>query len=286
MLSLIWTAIIGLVIGAVAKLLMPATAWKEGETYDDLSEMYGRVISQWQTEMNHVTQIVGGFNSQEKAIGQEGRIFSLVEKERQAEAVKFLVDNAFTPPMWMVDEEILRRIEAVGVLDRIRNAQNAVLSSLMNSGRFGRLIEQETLDGTRAYSPVEFLATVRKGVWKELDGPQVKIDAYRRGLQRSYLTLVDGKLNPPAAAETPAPAPGGRAGRGGGPPPGDEKPMYRAELRQLKGAITAAMTKASDPETKAHLEASRDEIDKILDPKFLPPAPAAATPAGGRGGVK
>jgi hypothetical protein len=265
----------------VTKMLMTATAWKEGETYDDLSEMYGRVISQWQTEMTHVTQIVGGFNSQEKAIGQEGRIFSLVEKERQAEAVKFLVDNAFIPPMWMVDEEILRRIEPVGVLDRIRNAQQAVLTSLMNSQRFGRLIEQETLDGARAYSPVEFLANVRKGVWKELDNPQVKIDAYRRGLQRSYLTLVNGKINP--ATEATAVAAGGRGGRGGGTP-GDEKPMYRAELRNLKTAITAALAKAGDSETKAHLEASRDEIDKILDPKFLPPAPAAAAPAG-RGGA-
>jgi Met-zincin/Domain of unknown function (DUF5117)/Domain of unknown function (DUF5118) len=267
----------------VTKMLMSATAWKDGETYDDLAEMYGRVISQWQTEMTHVTQIVGGFNSQEKAIGQEGRIFSLVEKERQQEAVKYLVDNAFTPPMWMVDEEILRRIEAVGVLDRIRNSQQAVLNSLMNSARFGRLIEQETLDGSRAYSPVEFLATVRKGVWKELDNPQVKIDAYRRGLQRSYLTLVNNKLNPTAAVEAPAgAAAGGRGGRGGGAP-GDEKPMYRAELHSLKNAITAALPKASDPETKAHLEAARDEIDKILDPKFLPPAPAAPA-AGGRGG--
>ena len=267
---------------------MSAAAWKEGETYEDLSELYGRMLSQWQTEMNHVAQVVGGFNSQEKVVGQEGRIFSLVEKQRQAEAVKFLVDNAFTPPMWMVDEEILRRIEAVGVIDRIHNAQQSVLNSLMNSARFGRLIEQETLDGTRAYSPVEFLATVRKGVWKELDGPTVKIDAYRRGLQRSYLTLVNNKLNPAPAAEAPAGggAGGGRGGRGGGAVPGDEKPMYRAELRALKGTITAAIAKATDPETKAHLEASRDEIDKILDPKFLPPAPAAGAAAGRRGGVR
>jgi hypothetical protein len=272
----------------VAKMLMTATAWKDGETYDDLSEMYGRVISQWQTEMNHVTQIVGGFNSQEKVVGQEGRIFSLVEKERQAEAVKFLVENAFTTPMWMVDEEILRRIEAVGVLDRIHSAQQSVLTSLLNSARFGRLIEQETLDGARTYSPVEFLSSVRKGVWKELDNPQVRIDAYRRGLQRSYLTLVNGKLNPPpvaAAVEAPAGGGGGRGGRGAGAP-GDEKPMYRAELRALKGAIVAAIAKTTDHETKAHLEASRDEIDRILDPKFLPAAPAAgAAAAGGRGGV-
>jgi hypothetical protein len=250
--------------------------------------MYGRVISQWQTEMNHVTQIVGGFNSQEKAIGQEGRIFSLVEKDRQAEAVKFLVDNAFTTPMWLIDEEILRRIEAVGALDRIHNAQQAVLTSLLNSARFGRLIEQETLDGTRAYSPVEFLSAVRKGVWKELDLPAVKIDAYRRGLQRSYLTLVNAKINPPAAAVVAAAPAGeepGRGGRGGGAP-GDEKGMYRAELRTLAASIAAALAKTTDHETKAHLEASRDEIAKILDPKFLPAAPAAAAAAGGgRGGI-
>ena len=171
----------------VAKMLMTATAWKEGETYDELSELYGRVISQWQTEMNHVTQIVGGFNSQEKVVGQEGRIFSLVPKERQEEAVKFLNENAFTTPIWMVDEEILRRIEAVGVLDRIHNAQQSVLTSLLNSGRFSRLVEQETLDGNRAYAPTEFLASVRKGVWKELDAPQGKIDAYRRGLATASL---------------------------------------------------------------------------------------------------
>ena len=68
--------------------------------------------------------------------------------------------------------------------------------------------------------------------------------------------------------------------------PGDEKPMYRAELLALESAISAALPKATDAETKAHLEASRDEIDKILDPKFLPPAPAAAAPAAGRGGYR
>jgi hypothetical protein len=222
-------------------------------------------------------------------VGQEGRIFSLVPKERQEEAVKFLNENAFVTPLWMVDEEILRRIEAIGVLDRIHNAQQSVLTSLLNSGRFSRLVEQETLDGSRAYAPTEFLTTVRKGIWKELDAPQVKIDAYRRGLQRSYLTLVNNKLNPPitaVAAPVPGgqPAPGGRGGRGGASASGDEKPMYRAELRTLSASITAALAKSTDHETRAHLEAARDEITKILDPKFLPPAPTAAATAGGRGG--
>jgi hypothetical protein len=138
-----------------------------------------------------------------------------------------------------------------------------------------------------AYSPVEFLSTVRKGIWKELDSPAVKVDPYRRELQRSYLKAVDTKLNPPAAAPTALPQ---------GLPEGfqmprtitsgDEKPMYRTELRALQASITAAMAKTTDHETKAHLEASRDEIAKILDPKFLPLAPAAGQGGGGRGGAR
>ena len=271
----------------VTRMLMSATAYKEGDTYEQLAELYGRVVNQWATEMNHVAGIVGGYNSQEKVVGQEGRIFSLIPKDRQQAAVKFLLENAFLPPIWMIDEEILRRIEPVGAIERIHNAQNRVLANLLNAGRFARLVEQETLDGTLAYSPVEFLVTIRKGLWKELDGPQVKINTYRRELQRSYLQAINTKLNPPAAAAaaTVFPAPDG-GGRGFTRPPssGDEKPLYRTELRALSGSVTAAIAKAADHETKAHLEAVKDEIAKILDPKFVMPAPSAGTTGGGRGG--
>src|SRR5439155_17214068 len=49
----------------VAKMLMSATAYKEGETYDQLAELYGRMLSQRSTGMNHVAGLVGGSNSQE-----------------------------------------------------------------------------------------------------------------------------------------------------------------------------------------------------------------------------
>ena len=267
----------------VAKMLMPATAWKEGDTYEDLSEVYGRLLSQWQLEMNHVAQVVGGLNSQEKVVGQEGRVFTLVPRPRQEEAVKFLVDNAFTTPQWLIDPEILRRIEANGALMRIRNSQSSVLNQLLNDQRFARLIEQQTLDGSAAYTAAELLATVRKGVWKELDGSTVKVDAYRRNLQNAYLELVNTKLN--GVAATPAAGAGRGGGRGGpGALSDDEKPFYRAELRTLNSSVVAALGKATDHDTKAHLEGARDQIARILDPKFLPAAPAAAAGAG-RGGA-
>jgi hypothetical protein len=217
------------------------------------------MLGQWTLELNHVAAIVGGFNTQEKYVGQEGVVYSPVDKARQAAAVKFLNENAFATPMWAIDPQVLRRIEPVGAISRIRNAQSSVLTNLLNGARFARVVEQEAIDGSSAYGPTEFLADVRKGIWRELDAPQIRIDAYRRNLQRAYLDLVNNKLNSAALATS-----------------GDEKPFYRGELRTLNSAIGVALAKATDKETRAHLEGTRDEIAKILDPKFAPPSGSGA----------
>jgi len=257
----------------VAKMLIPATTAKEGESYEDLAELYGRMLGQWTLEMNHVAAIVGGFNTQEKYVGQEGVLFTPVPRERQQLAVNFLNENALATPKWAVDPQILRRIEAVGVLNRIRNAQNSVLNSLLNSARFARLVEQEAIDGSSAYAPADFLTAVRKGVWKELDDSQVKVDAYRRNLQHAYLDLVNNKVN--STASVPVGLPPELAGLFGSS--SDEKPFYRAELRSLNTSVAAALAKTTDRETKAHLEGVHDQIAKILDPKFAQTAGGAAT---------
>jgi hypothetical protein len=57
---------------------------------------------------------------------------------------------------------------------------------------------------------------------------------------------------------------------------GDEKPLYRAELRTLSSAVGDALGHATDRETKAHLKAVRDQIDHILDPKYSPTSGGAA----------
>src|ERR1035437_5670501 len=120
----------------VAKMLIPATTAKAGENYDDLAELYGRMLGQWTLEMNHVAAIVGGFDSREKHTGQEGPLFVPVAKARQEAAVKFLSENAFATPTWAVDRSLLRLIEPIGALSRIRGAQSSVLSSLLSSISF------------------------------------------------------------------------------------------------------------------------------------------------------
>jgi len=239
----------------VAKILMAATTSKPGEPYDDLGEIYGRMLAQWTLEMNHVAAVVGTFDSQTKYSGQEGRLYTPVPKARQQAAMRFLAENAFATPSWAIDPEILRRIEPIGVLSRIRNAQNSILTNLLSSARFARLSEQQAIDGSAAFAPEDFLTAVRRAIWRELDSDRVHIDNYRRNLQHSWLELANAKVNsnPPPAQSMVSP---------------DEKPFYRAELRKLSAKIASALDKAADRETRAHLQGARDQIARILDPRF------------------
>jgi len=242
----------------VSNLLLGATT-KPGENWDDLEELYGRMLGQWATELNHVAAIVGGFHSQQKHGGQDGVRFVPVPKARQQAAVRFLSDNAFNVPAFAIRTEILRRIEPMGALDRVRTAQLRVLNSLLSSARLVRMVEQEALDGDTAYKPAEFLADVRKGVWRELDSPAPKVDAYRRNLQRAYLELLDSRVNSRTAVTD------------------DSRALFRGELRELQAAIAAALPRAEDVVTRRHLADAQDQIARTLDPKFLPPAPTTPT---------
>src|SRR5689334_1153936 len=242
----------------VADMLLPATS-HPGEPYDDLDELYGRMLGQWATELNHVTQIVGGFNSQQKHAGQDGVRFTIVPRERQAAAVRFLNENAFATPTWALKPEILRRIEAAGAVTRVNLAQERILNSLLNNARFDRLVEQEAIDGVAAYRPVDFMADLRRGIWSEIEprAGAVRIDVYRRNLQNSYIDLLSAKLNVrPSVTD-------------------DYRALIKSELRDLSTAIGAAMPRASDRETRAHLADARDQIAKALDPRFAPPAAPA-----------
>jgi hypothetical protein len=246
----------------VAAMLLTATTARSGEPYDDLDEVYGRMLGQWATEMNHVAAIVGGFNSQQKHAGQQGVLFKPIAREKQAAAVKFVNDNSFQTPAWAINPEILRRIEPVGVLDRVRTGQLRVLNSLLSSARIARLVEQEALDGAAAYRPLDFLADVRKGIWSEFyNGSAIKVDAYRRNLQRAYIEALSDRINGRLAAVD------------------DARAFFRGELKTLDADLRAATVRTADRATRLHIDDVRTQIERALDPTVFEAGASAARPA-------
>ena len=241
-------------------------ATRSGEDNDDLRELYDRTVGQWATEANHVTTVVGGEAVQYKSGSQPGAVYTPLSRARQQEAMRFLNDNVFQTPSYLIQPAIARRIEAGGMIARITNAQARVLTSLLNDGRLNRLIENEALAANRddSYSLASMLADLRRGVWTELARPSVSIDPYRRTLQDQFLSQVNLKLNPPAPATPVVSFPGFT-------PPAplleDAKNELRGELVSLRGDIRRAIPRAADRETRLHLEGADHAIGEILEPK-------------------
>ena len=236
----------------------------KGEDFSDVAEVYNGIVGQWRTELGHVTRIIGGVNRQTKATSQTGDVYVPVSGARQRAAMRFLQENAFATPTWLLDPSVLRKIESSGSIDRIGNAQAAVLAAVVSNDRMVRMIEIDALPnaGDR-YTLPAMLTELRRGVWSEIYAGK-PIDAYRRRLQRAYIDAMASKINPTAPpAALAAFFPAGPSARS----LADFRGLLRAEVQDLSRELASAAGRTSDRATRAHLEDARDQIQKMLDPK-------------------
>ena len=238
--------------------------YEEGEDYAQLQELYGQVIGQWNRYMGHVAANVGGVYRTPRVQGQAGSFYELVPREKQEASMSFFAEQAFATPDWMINNDILSRIEHAGAVERIRQRQVGVVNNLLQPDRMGRLIEARARYGESAYGLAEMMTDLRNGVWTELAGGSA-IDPYRRNLQRGYLERMEWLMT-----EEPEPRTGGFFGP---PQPAvvdvsqsDIRPFVRGELTALRSQIQSALGRRLDTETRYHLDDALVRIDHILDP--------------------
>lgn len=242
---------------------MLGVAERPGEDYTLLEELYGQAVAQWGRYMRHVAALIGGAITQEKY--GTGARFEPVSEARQREAMAFLQDHAFEVPTMFLDRDILWRIEAEGAVERIRQAQAGILTTLLSPRKLNTLVEYEALTGGDTYTLPEFMAQLREGVWGALGGSgALRLDIHARNLQRAWLDAVDAELNPSEAdleREGNLPAAFRRPPRWGS----DVRALLRQELRDLDGLASRAEARAGDTLTRVHLRDVQAEIERILD---------------------
>ena len=236
--------------------------YQEGEDYSQLQELYNQVLGQWNRYMGHVVAVIGGVVRTAKTMDQEGPVYEMVPADEQRAAMAFFAEQAFATPTWMLDEDILTRIEHAGIVDRIRQRQVGVINNVLNPGRMQRLIEAEARNGNEAYSLGEMMTDLREAVWTELPRGR-SIEAYRRNLQRGYLERMEFLMT-----EEPTAPPARFAGRRTAVDvsQSDIRAFVRGELNVLKGQIQRALRRSLDTATKYHLEDAVVRIDAILHP--------------------
>jgi hypothetical protein len=250
----------------IIDLVVPASTTDKTADYSLLRETYQGVLNQWSTEASHVTRIVGGSNKQEKAVSQNGPVWTPVSRARQKEAVKFLNDEVFSTPTALIKPDILRKIESDGNINRVSGAQARTLSGLVANAKLQRMVEFEASTTNKAdvYSLGEMLGDLRRGLWKEIY-TGAPIDAYRRRLQATYVEAMASKIKPAAPSAQEA-ALAQLLGLGSANTR-DFRPILKDEMRTLDGELASAIGKTSDRVSRAHLQDVRDQIKSMLSTK-------------------
>jgi hypothetical protein len=222
--------------------------------------MYGQVVGQYQRYLGHVARNIGGYYETYKTVEQEGNIFDATPKSMQKDAVVFLHKNLFETPTWLIDNNILNKINSPSA-DQVSTIQDGMMGSLLSTSRLGRMVTAgNRFDNT--YNIDEYFADLKKGIWSEIPARK-KIDNYRRNLQKSYVERMIALLNPTAA---PVVISGFSISFGPDTKKTDISSMVRAHLSSLRNELVSAAPAYADNMSRYHLQDLAERIKQALNP--------------------
>ncbi len=172
------------------KLILPnLLSWTktDNDSYYHAGEMYKTLLSQYRLYNAQVLKNIGGQYRTLKSVEQPGPMLEKVPYEKQKAAMKYLDEQLFTTPTWLVNDTITS-LTGVDPWSYIYSGQQTVLFRLLGSGMLSEMIQNSNNPkaGQRLYGIDEYLGDLRKMIWSELY-TSGEISPQRRNLQKIYI---------------------------------------------------------------------------------------------------
>ena len=183
---------------------------KPGQNYDEAGNLYAAVIFQWSLYHYHVMANIGGIYMERPNVDwhkdPEKQAYIFVEKERQKEAVQFLLDEVLCFPEWLFGSPFSTQVfplrkTPLGTTEQepamlLKNQQNYILWDLLANDRLVRMYQNEWMNGEKAFTAVEMIQMLHESIFKKTIAGK-KLNVMERSLQKSF---VDALIT--AAAES------------------------------------------------------------------------------------
>lgn len=245
---------------------LPEWTRTANEDYTDLQGIYTQLTSQFNRYMGHVSKNIGGILETPKTVEQSGTVYERNPASVQKEAMKFLSEQLFTTPTWIIDQKILNNT-GDDPLEMINKVQSPTLNRLVSNTTLAKLISAEAADGNAAYKITDFFTDMDNAVFTELKSNK-EIDLYRRNLQKAYVEKMIGLIKPADKTPTTLTMTLQRTSSGSAlsAMQSDVASVVKGELRALNTSIKSAANQASGV-SKYHLEDLADRIEQALNPK-------------------
>ena len=219
--------------------------YQENDSYKNLTDLYKGVTKQFEYYVGHVLTNVSGIYETPKSPAQGGPVFEMVPLGVQKEAMKFLEENIFKTPTWLLDTAVLARI-GESPTQTITAAQEMALDHLLGTNTVSKLSVSQAMYGAQAYNLIEYFNDVDNMMWTELK-TNVAIDIYRRNLQRNYIDRLVELSH--------------RSGKDYK----DVGPILKVKLAKIKSSIDKALPKTKDSMSKYHLQFISERLKEVLE---------------------
>jgi hypothetical protein len=246
---------------------VPTFALEDNASYATATSVFSSLLFQYSRALATAVKYIGGQYQYRDHVGDpDGRgPWQNVPRERQIEALDFLVEHAFSHEAFELPEDVLQQFGAnrwnhwgstatVGgridypYLGEVLDLQSALLEQITAPTVFARIRDAEMKFGdTEVLTIPELLESLSDAIWSELR-TGVSVPSMRRDLQRSHLDLMV-RLVTDAPSGTPA----------------DARAVARMTLERLGNDLLAALgSRDIDAYTRAHLNESRARVDRAL----------------------
>lgn len=160
--------------------------------YQDLNRMFDKVVQQYLNYLSYASANIGGVYEDACVPGDTCIVYSLVPIDIQEKSLKFLKDHAFKTPKWLIDRNILNRINAndVKIMDKI---YSQVILSLLAPEKLVRLRDASNKQSLSVDSLFNYL---RQIIFPDKKENRDDID-YTNLLQEVYIDRLEKLLGMP-----------------------------------------------------------------------------------------
>lgn len=213
---------------------------EDAKDFSNLDELYGNVVGQFRRYIGHVVSNVGGVREVYKTFDQNETTYAPNDYVKQKRAMQFLNTQLFNTPHWLVNQDILRRVEFDGNVDRINRLHNYAINILFNDDRMKRLADNESMLGSNTYTLSNMFDDSKDMIFS-YSNP----DVYQRVLQRSYVDKMMSLIDEDSSGNS------------------DARALARHTLESIANE-TKKLKKSGSSMNKAHFADLRSVINKTL----------------------
>ena len=257
----------------------------KGESWGKARRGYEITLGMQSRAISMMANWLGGIHVVRDKKGDPGdrAPLTVVSAEKQREALKFIIDNAFQDSAYGLSPEILKYMSVEKwsgesrrsyardydwpIHDRVMAIQASALTSVLTPTTLRRVFDNELRvpEDEDAFTLPELLDTVTAGIWGELDAEVAEkgtarrptISSLRRNLQREHVKrLIDLSMASRGSNESFKPI----------------SNLSRAQLRAIAAKVATYVENNGenlDPYTSAHMVELGEQIEKALDANYI-----------------